>query len=158
MWMNHWILRMTSSNKRRTGATALIRRRRLSTFLPRMRRLFAAGGAHSSSTVLQLPLSFELVYHILPSPGLWHFVGFTIDSWEGDARWQRRVLLLAAPAFCPFHSTFGRVNRWWLLWLTVKSLANLRLTVAIIPLLSPKIFLWLTFFYDYRSKFVNFYS
>ena len=128
-----WLLRISAA----PGLRHLFEGGAFLTFLPRMRRLFAAGGAHSSSTVLQLPLSFELAYHILPSPGLWHFVGFTIDSWEGDARWQRRVLLLAAPAFCHFHSTFGRVNGWWLLRLTVKSLANLRLTAAIIPLLSP---------------------
>ena len=46
----------------------------------------------------------------------------------------------------------------WLLRLTVKILAILRLTVHIIPLLSPENFITLNFFYDYQLKFASFYA
>ena len=46
----------------------------------------------------------------------------------------------------------------WLLRLTVKILAILRLTVNIIPLLSPDNFIKLNFFYEYRLKFASFYA
>ena len=41
------------------------------------------------------------------------------------------------------------LNRGWLLRLTVKILAILRLTVTIIPSLSPQIFFTVNIFYDY---------
>ena len=50
------------------------------------------------------------------------------------------------------------LNRWWLLRLTVKIFAILRLTVTIIPSLSPQIFFTVNIFYDYRLKFINSYA